>query len=92
MGRQISRHFRRERRWQNYKLYDNTSTALYVTADDLWFTIHKLVELADMFYKNGGRTLYIDEIHRYHNWSIELKNIYDTYGLQQWKLEMYESH
>lgn len=65
---------------QHIKLYDNTSTALYVTADDLWFTSHKLVELADMFYKNGGRTLYIDEIHRYHNWSIELKNIYDTYS------------
>ena len=38
-----------------------------------------LVELADTFYKNGGRTLYIDEVHRYANWSVELKNIYDTY-------------
>lgn len=65
---------------QHIKLYDNKPTALYVTADDLWFTSHTLVELADTFYKNGGCTLYIDEIHRYHNWSIELKNIYDTYS------------
>ena len=64
---------------QHIKLYDNTATALYVTADDLWFTSHALVELADTFYKNGGRTLYIDEVHRYANWSVELKNIYDTY-------------
>lgn len=65
---------------QHIKLYDNTAAALYVTADDLWFTSHTLVELADTFYKNGGRTLYIDEIHRYANWSVELKNIYDTYS------------
>lgn len=65
---------------QHIKLYDNNPTALYVTADDLWFATHSLVELADTFYKNGGRTLYIDEIHRYPNWSIELKNIYDTYS------------
>lgn len=65
---------------QHIKLYDNKATALYVTADDLWFTTHTLVELADAFYKNGGRTLYIDEVHRYPNWSIELKNIYDTYS------------
>lgn len=65
---------------QHIKLYDNNLTALYVTADDLWFTSHTLVELADTFYKNGGRTLYIDEVHRYPNWSIELKNIYDTYS------------
>ena len=65
---------------QHIQLYDNQATSLYVTADDLWFTSNTLVELADEFYKNGGRTLYIDEVHRYPNWSIELKNIYDTYS------------
>lgn len=65
---------------QHIKLYDNAATALYVSADDLWFTSHTLVELADTFYKNGGKILYIDEIHRYSNWSVELKNIYDTYS------------
>ena len=65
---------------QHIKLHDNALTALYVTADDLWFTSHTLLELADVFYKNGGRTLYIDEVHRYPKWSVELKNIYDTYS------------
>ncbi len=65
---------------QHIKMFEDISTSLYVTADDLWFTSHTILELADTFYKNGGKTLYIDEIHRYKNWSIEIKNIYDTYS------------
>lgn len=65
---------------QHIKMFDDISSSLYVTADDLWFTTHTIVELADTFYKNGGKTLYIDEIHRYKNWSVEIKNIYDTYS------------
>ncbi|GJM65032.1 ATP-binding protein [Persicobacter diffluens] len=53
--------------------------ALYVTADDLYFADHKLVDLADDFYKNAGEYLFIDEIHKYANWSRELKNIYDSF-------------
>ncbi len=53
--------------------------ALYVTADHYWFYTHNLVETADEFYKNGGRYLFIDEVHKYPNWSRELKNIYDGY-------------
>lgn len=64
---------------QHIKLYDNPDTSLYVSADDLWFTAHTLVGLAEMFYKNGGKTLYIDEIHKYRNWSQEIKNIYDSF-------------
>ncbi len=53
--------------------------SLYVSADDMYFTEHKLVDLADEFYKNGGEYLFIDEIHKYPNWSQELKNIYDAF-------------
>lgn len=52
---------------------------LYVTADHPWFYKNTLFDLADMFYKDGGNTLLIDEIHKYPNWSTELKNIYDGY-------------
>lgn len=65
---------------QHLKLYENIATSLYVSADDLWFSKHSLVELAETFYKNGGKVLYIDEIHKYSNWSREIKNIYDTYS------------
>ncbi len=53
--------------------------ALYISADDIYFTNHKLIDLADEFYKNAGEVLFIDEIHKYANWSRELKNIYDTF-------------
>lgn len=53
--------------------------ALYVSADDMYFGEKKLVDLADAFYKNAGEYLFIDEIHKYTDWSRELKNIYDSY-------------
>ncbi len=53
--------------------------ALYVSADDMYFSKNRLIELADDFYKNAGEYLFIDEIHKYNNWSRELKNIYDSY-------------
>ncbi len=63
---------------QHIKRHGNLSASLYVTADDLYFSRHTLVELAETFYHNGGTCLYIDEIHRYGNWSAEIKNIYDS--------------
>ena len=65
---------------QHIKLHEDISSTLYVSADDIWFSSHTLVELADKFYKAGGKALYIDEVHKYKNWSTELKNIYDTYS------------
>jgi len=53
--------------------------ALYVSADDIYFSENKLVDLAHDFYKNNGEYLYIDEIHKYPDWSRELKNIYDSF-------------
>jgi predicted AAA+ superfamily ATPase len=64
---------------QHIKLYEDVDTTLFVYADDLWFSTHSLVTLAETFYMNGGRALYIDEIHKYKNWSQEIKNIYDQY-------------
>lgn len=64
---------------QHIKLYEDIDTTLFVYADDLWFSTHSLVALAETFYTNGGRVLYIDEIHKYKNWSQEIKNIYDQY-------------
>lgn len=57
--------------------YTPDNSVLYVSLDDLYFTENKLYELADLFYKRGGKLLAIDEVHRYKNWAIELKNMYD---------------
>ena len=62
---------------QHIKQYDDIDKVLYVTADDLYFTSHRIYDLALEFSRNGGRKLYIDEIHKYNNWSQEIKNIYD---------------
>ena len=52
---------------------------LYVSADNLYFASHTLVDLADRFYKMGGKHLFIDEIHKYEGWSREIKQIFDNY-------------
>ncbi len=57
----------------------DTKKALYVSADDLYFSDNRLIELADEFYKNNGEYLFIDEIHKYPDWSRVLKNIYDSF-------------
>ena len=53
--------------------------SLYVLADDFYFAEKRLYDLADLFYKSAGRNLFIDEIHKYPDWSRELKNIYDSF-------------
>ena len=53
--------------------------SLYVSADSLYLATHTLVDLTDSFVKYGGKHLYIDEVHKYKNWSRELKQIYDTH-------------
>lgn len=56
------------------------SDSLYVTAEDFYFASHKLLDLADEFSKLGGKYLFIDEIHKYKDWSRELKLIYDYHS------------
>ena len=63
--------------FQHIKLSNQRNVSLVVFADDIYFSKNTLLDLADRFYKNGGKYLYIDEIHKYPNWSTEIKNIYD---------------
>lgn len=54
-------------------------TSLYVSLDHIVFARQRLVDLADEFVKSGGKYLFLDEVHKYPDWSVELKNIYDDY-------------
>lgn len=56
-----------------------TTKALYIQADHFLLGNHSLYEIADLFVKMGGELLCIDEIHKYPNWSKELKSIHDTF-------------
>lgn len=62
---------------QHIKKDLDINKTLYVTAEDFYFADHRLLDLADMFSKKGGTHLFIDEIHKYKDWSKELKLIYD---------------
>jgi predicted AAA+ superfamily ATPase len=54
--------------------------ALYISADNVYFLDHRLLDLVDQLYKETDvRLLCIDEVHKYPNWNQELKNISDTY-------------
>ena len=64
---------------QYIKLNLDMADTLYVSADHIYFSEHRLVDLADYFVKMGGKHLFIDEIHKYEGWSREVKQIYDSY-------------
>ena len=64
---------------QHIKEKLDSKKALYVSADDMYFSENRLIDLAGDFYKNAGEYLFIDEIHKYMDWSRELKNIYDSF-------------
>jgi uncharacterized protein len=51
--------------------------ALYLTLDDIYFKNHTLVDTARSFWQNNGKILLLDEVHKYEDWSREVKNIYD---------------
>ena len=53
--------------------------AIYITLDDMYFAKNSLSTFVEEFTQLGGKYLFIDEVHRYKNWSVELKNIYDFY-------------
>jgi uncharacterized protein len=62
---------------QHIKQHLPIQETLYVTAEDFYFAKNRLTDLADEFVKSGGKYLFIDEIHKYADWSKQLKLIYD---------------
>lgn len=64
---------------QYIKQHRTDKKSLYVSADNTYFTTHTLIELVDEWAKDMGQLLAIDEVHKYPNWSRELKQIYDTH-------------
>ncbi len=62
---------------KNFK--DGDRHVLYCSADAGYFAEHTLVDTATRFVQTGGTNLFIDEIHKYDNWSRELKEIYDLF-------------
>ena len=64
---------------QHVKQTHKPNEYLYATLDHIYFTGHNLWDTATTFYNQGGKFLYLDEVHKYPNWSQEIKNIYDAF-------------
>jgi uncharacterized protein len=60
-------------------LNNTPDEVIYVNLDDLYFSKNSLVDFAQDFVNRGGKYLFLDEVHKYQNWSQELKNIYDYF-------------
>ncbi len=57
----------------------NTTDVLYVSLDNIYFGTHKLLDFIEQFHAQGGKYLFLDEVHKYKDWSLEVKNAYDEF-------------
>lgn len=54
--------------------------AFYFSGDSVYFQQRTLLSfINDLYQLEGYRLFFIDEVHQYHNWVQELKNLYDAF-------------
>ncbi|MCQ2341329.1 MAG: AAA family ATPase [Paludibacteraceae bacterium] len=58
---------------------DKRRETLYVNFNNFYFTEHSLYEFAGEFVREGGKTLLIDQVFKYPNWSKELRDCFFHY-------------
>jgi uncharacterized protein len=60
--------------------YANMDHVFYFSADHIYFKDVKIYTfIEELYLKQSITTFFIDEIHKYENWSQEVKNIYDGF-------------
>ena len=52
---------------------------IYLPLDDPHFYGNKLIDTVEFFIKTGYDYFFLDEVHKYPQWSEEIKNLHDTY-------------
>ena len=57
----------------------DNETILYVQADHVLVQDRSLYAIAEEFENHGGKVICFDEIHKFPDWSRELKSIHDTF-------------
>jgi len=62
--------------------FTHTDKALYITLDNPYIQSISLIEFAKEFEQYGGEVLFIDEVHKYDDWSTHIKNIYDSLDIK----------
>jgi len=63
--------------------YQTPERGLYLSADHINVISYGLFNIAQQYFTEGGESLYIDEVHKYPEWSMEIKNILDVYKRKQ---------
>jgi predicted AAA+ superfamily ATPase len=58
--------------------FQSGNEALYVSVDSPYFQARNLFEFAGEFHRLGGKALFLDEIHKYPDWSTHIKSVYDS--------------
>ncbi|MBL7828101.1 MAG: AAA family ATPase [Saprospiraceae bacterium] len=64
---------------QQMKASDIGDQSIYLSLDDLHFKHFTLRETVEAFRRDGVTHFYLDEVHKYTGWSMEIKNLFDLY-------------
>jgi predicted AAA+ superfamily ATPase len=64
---------------QRLKTLDPQIKSVYLTLDDIHFGTFTLKDTLETFRLHGYTYFFLDEVHKYPDWSKEIKNIYDLY-------------
>lgn len=59
--------------------FGDTEQALYLSLDSLWLERKSLSDIIGTFYTTGGTHLFLDNVHRYTDWTTEIDKIYTLY-------------
>ena len=57
----------------------NPKKSIYLSLDYPYFEGNRLYKLVESFYMNGGRSVFLDEVHKYEHWAKDIKHLTDTY-------------
>ncbi|MFV0339150.1 MAG: AAA family ATPase [Parachlamydiaceae bacterium] len=52
---------------------------LYINLNQFYFTVRTITSFAKEFVERGGKTLLLDQVYKYPNWSKELRECYELY-------------
>lgn len=56
-------------------------SCLFINMNNMYFSTHSLVDFAQMFVKQGGKVLLIDQVFKYPNWSHDLRECYENFPM-----------
>ena len=62
--------------------HENDRSVLYISLDNPYFQSISLLEFAQEFAQLGGKVLFVDEVHKYKEWSVHIKLIYDMLDIK----------